>query len=124
MTFLLGIGAFAKRIPLIAWAVLAVLSLVMIRQCEKARNEAAQARVDAGQAGAASKSAGDAVNTVAASGEREASSEELTRDNAREIASAQGADVKATPAVDLAGRRALCKRSAYANDPKCKDFRQ
>lgn len=89
-------------------------------QCDKRRNEAAQSRVERGQAGAASESAKDAIGTVTAAGERETASEGLTRDNEREIRGADGAQDRVKPGVDVAGRQALCRREAYRNDPKCK----
>jgi hypothetical protein len=91
-----------------------------LNQCQKRRSEAAQGRVDTAQAGAASNSAADAINTVSRTGEREAASEGLTRSNEREIRGAEGAGERVKPGVDYAGRAALCRREAYRNDPKCK----
>ena len=110
-----------RTMMLIAGLILIVILSATIPQCvSKWRSERAQSRVDASQAGAASKSAGDAINAVASAGAREATSEDLTRDNARDIANAPGAGERVNSGVDLAGRKALCGRAAYANDPKCK----
>lgn len=89
-------------------------------QCDKRRDQAAQSRVERGQAGAASESAKDAIGTVSEAGRREAASEELTSSNEREIRGADGANERIGPGVDYAGRAALCRREAYRNDPKCK----
>jgi hypothetical protein len=91
-----------------------------VTQCQKRKNAASQARVDAAQSEAASNSAADAIGTVSSAGARETASEELTRDNDREIRAAEGAADRVKPGVDVAGRKALCRREAYRNDPRCK----
>ncbi len=93
-------------------------------QCARQRNAASQARVDASQAAAASESAKDAIETVSRSGEAQAASEQLTRDNERSIREAEGAAVKVNPAVQDAGLRALCRRAAYKDAPRCAAFRK
>lgn len=110
-------------IMVIAAIVLVIATLVLVNRCEKKRSEGAQARVEAGQAGAQSNSSADAINTVSAAGEREAGSEELTRNNERDIRKADGASDKVKPGVDAAGRSALCKREAYKNLVECKGTR-
>jgi FtsZ-interacting cell division protein ZipA len=117
---------FGKEIALklIAMIVGAVLLLGIIafgvHSCDQRRSKAAQSRVERSQAEAASNSAADAINTVAASGEASRASEDLTRSNERDIRNAQGANDKVNPAVRDAGLAALCKRQAYANDPRCR----
>lgn len=116
-----GYNIAGRLIAMIAAAVLIVVLLGFgLRQCQKQRNAASQARVDASQAAAASNSAADAINTVSAAGGREAASEGLTRSNERDIRAAEGAGDKVKPGVDTAGRAALCRREAYRNDPRCK----
>lgn len=88
--------------------------------CNKIRSMGAQSRVDSAQSGAASNSAADAIGTVAASGERESASEDLTRRNEANIRAANGATDAVNPAVRDAGIQALCRRAAYAKDPRCK----
>lgn len=103
----------------------AVLALIVaIAIWASGRNDRAQARVDRGQVGAAQASAGDAVNTIAGAGDREAASEDLTRANERDIRAAPGAEVKVSRQVDAAGRGALCSRDAYRNKPECKGVRR
>ena len=102
--------------------VIVVLAGLLLRSCEKRRSEAAQARVEHSQAEAASDSAKDAINAVAASGEAEQASEDVTRANDKEIRNAEGANQSVGSGVDLAGRRSLCKRAAYRDDPKCRMF--
>jgi hypothetical protein len=104
-------------------ALVALAALVVFAgpaACNKIRSMAAQGRVDHAQAGAASNSAADAIGTVARSGEASAASEALTRANGEQIRAADGANQKVGAGVDAAGRAALCRRQAYADDPKCK----
>ena len=103
--------------------VLIVAAGLFIRSCDKRRSQAAQTRVERSQAEAARNSAGDAINTVTGVGSNQAASEELTRQNERDIRNAQGADQRVGSGVDLAGRRSLCKRAAYRDDPKCRMFK-
>jgi ABC-type protease/lipase transport system fused ATPase/permease subunit len=105
--------------------VVAVIVLVLVvgltvRSCDKRRSQAAQERVERSQSEAAANSAADAIEAVTRSGEATAASEELSRENERDIRAAEGASVKVGSGVDAAGRAALCKRAAYRNDPKCK----
>ncbi len=104
--------------------VIIALSLLLLSQCDKRHSQAAQTRVERTQAEAASNSAADAVSTVARSGEAAAASEELTRQNSGEIHAAPGANDRVNSGVDLAGRKALCKRAAYRDDPRCAPFRR
>lgn len=95
-----------------------------LSQCQKRRSEAAQARVERSQAEAASKSAEDAIGTVSEAGKRETASEELTRDNDRDIRVAPGADDRVNAGVNAAGLQALCRRDAYKNTQRCRIFRE
>ncbi len=122
MTWLLGIGAFAKRIP---WQVWAAISLVVgtaafMTQCQKSRNEDAQAKVDRSQADAFTNSAADAVNAQGAANAREAESDALTRSNERTIRDAQGSTDKVNPAVRDAGLDSLCRRPSYRDSERCR----
>lgn len=105
---------------------LIILGLIFLtlNQCQKKRSMAAQARVEHAQSDAAANSAADAVNTVSNAGEAQAASEALGRANDKDIRAAEGANQRVGTGVDVAGRAALCKRKAYANDPKCAPFRR
>jgi FtsZ-interacting cell division protein ZipA len=105
--------------------IVGVIALILIvgftvRSCDKRRSQASQTRVERSQGEAQSNSAADAINTVARSGEAERASEELTRSNEQQIRAAPGANDKVNPAARDAGIAALCRRQAYANDPRCK----
>lgn len=119
---------FGKEIALrlIAMVVGGILLIATVSfglyQCDKRRSEAAQARVDNAQAGAASNSAADAIGTVASSGEAEARSEDLTRQNNRDIRAAPGAGDRVNAGVNAAGLQAICRRDAYRNTERCKIF--
>lgn len=118
-----GYEIASRTIGLIVGAVLLVALIGFgLSQCQKRRSEAAQARVERSQAEAASESAKDAIGTVTQRGAEERASEELTRSNEKEIRNAEGASERVGSGVDLAGRRSLCRRAAYRDDPKCRMF--
>lgn len=119
-----GYEIAGRTIALVVGVVLLIAAVTFgVTQCDKRRNEAAQSRVERSQAEAASNSAADAIGTVSRRGAEETASENLTRDNEREIRGADGAGERVKPGVDYAGRAALCRREAYRNDPKCKVVR-
>jgi hypothetical protein len=111
----------ARAIGLIVGVVVLLLAAgLFVRSCDTRRSKAAQSRLEHAQGNAAAKSAADAVNTVAASGEAQAASEAQTRKNEQEIRNAKGAAASVDPAVRDAGLRSLCGRAAYRNDPRCR----
>jgi FtsZ-interacting cell division protein ZipA len=116
-------GSIRYILMLLAAVVLIAAIVEGVHSCDVRRSKAAQSRVEASQAQAASNSAADAVGTVARSGEAESVSEALTRSNEQQIRAAQGANDKVNPAVRDAGIAALCRRQAYRNDPRCKGAR-
>jgi hypothetical protein len=110
-----------RIIAMLVGALLIIGILIFgVRQCQLRHSEAAQGRVNASQAEAASNSAADAIGTVEAAGARETASEALTRENQRNIMAADGADTPVNPAVWDQGIIALCKRESYANDIRCR----
>lgn len=106
----------------IAALVLLVLVAVVfqVRSCTMARQQAAQSKVDRGQAGAARESAQEAIKTQGEVNKRGDASEDLTRTNEEEIRNAKGADQAVDPGVSAAGRNSLCRRAAYSNHPSCR----
>jgi FtsZ-interacting cell division protein ZipA len=116
-----SLSATAIRAILLIVSGLIIVAAIIegVHSCDVRHNKAAQSRVEASQAQAASNSAADAVSTVARSSEATAASEELTRSNEQQIRAAEGANDKVNPAVRDAGIAALCRRQAYANDPRC-----
>jgi mannitol-specific phosphotransferase system IIBC component len=103
--------------------VLIVVVSLFVKSCDNRRDRAAQSRVDAAQGEAKDESSADAINTVSRAGEAQAESEALSRANERDIRAAEGAGERVGAGVNTAGRRALCKREAFKNDPKCAIFR-
>lgn len=101
-----------------------LLIVLLLGQCEKRREEAAQARVERETGKAQVESGKDAIATVTKAGERETASEALTRENERDIRSAPGAGDRINSGVDVAGRAALCRREAYRHDSRCAMFRK
>jgi lipopolysaccharide export LptBFGC system permease protein LptF len=115
--------------PRIIAAIVGIVMVVLLltlgpQACTKWRSLMAQSRVDQSQAEAAQNSAAEAIGTVARSGEYQAASEAITRDNYRDIRAAQGSDQHVTAAVQGAGLVALCRRDAYKDAPKCAVFRK
>jgi hypothetical protein len=110
----------AKLIAIVVGVILLVLIVgFTVRSCDRRHSKAAQTRVERSQGEAQSNSAADAIATVSRSGEAERASEDLTRSNEQQIRGAEGANDKVNPAVRDAGIAALCRRQAYANDPRC-----
>lgn len=94
--------------------------LVQIHSCVTAGQQEAQAKVTTSQSGAFHNSAADAVNTEGAVSANTMASEDLTRRNTEEIEHAHGANAAVDPAVNAAWLHALCQRTAYRDDPKCR----
>lgn len=118
-----GTEVAGRTIALTVGALVVIAALIWgPTACQMIRSQHAQSKVDKAQAGAAAESGGDAVETTAAAGHREAGSEELTRTNEREIRAAEGADQRINPAAQAAGLRALCRREAYRGTERCKIF--
>jgi hypothetical protein len=114
--------AVGARLILTVVGVLALIvgTALFVRSCDSRHNRAAQGRVEASQAQAASNSAADAIGTMAASGEAERASEDLTRTNEQQIRAAEGSNAAVNPAARDAGIAALCRRAAYRDDPRCR----
>lgn len=113
-------GTSRLILTIVGAIVLIVAAALFVRSCDKRRSEAAQTRVERSQAEAQTNSAVDAINTVTGVGGNTAVSEDLGRTNEQDIRNAEGASAKVGAGVGTAGLRALCKRAAYRNDPKCK----
>lgn len=120
-----GYEIAGRTIALVVAIVSLVLAAAIIPGCvSKWRSERAQSKVDTAQSGAATNSAADAINTVSEAGQREAASEDLTRQNERDIRAAPGAGDRVNAGVNAAGLQALCRRDAYRNTQRCKIFRK
>jgi hypothetical protein len=111
---------------LVAKIIIALLVAAMLvfgmRACSNNRSLKDQAKLDAGQIGAFTESAGEASNTQAEVAANAIASEELTRSNEKEIRDAKGSDAVVSDDVNAARLRALCRRKAAANDPDCRVF--
>ena len=81
--------------------------------------ERAKARLGENQTEAAIESGKDAVQTVGAAGERDASIDRATTENNDAIQKADGADAPVAAGVRDAGLAGLCKRRVYRDDPRC-----
>lgn len=112
----------AAMLLLFVLAMLFIAAAVALSRCSSGRQQRAQGRVDAGQAGAFANSTADAIAVQQAAHGREDASEQLSRTNEEEIRNAQGASAPVDPAVRDAGLRSLCRRAAYRDSPRCKLF--
>lgn len=121
----IGGATLTARLVTLAVAVLVNVTAVTFgpAACQRMKSLATQSRVDREQGRAAIESGNDAGEMIAGAGQREAGSEDLTRANEREIRAADGAGNRVGAGVDAAGRKALCRREAYRNDPKCAIFK-
>lgn len=88
----------------------------------RARQDAARSKAGLVIAQGSTKAATDATTVVIDQNAAENASADLTRRNDAEIRKAPGADAAVQPGVDLAGRRALCLRRAYIDQPACKQL--
>lgn len=119
-----GYTVSARLLAMILGAILLIIAVgLFVRSCDKRKSQAAQTRLERAQSEAQANSAADAVNTISRSGEAQAASEAMTRENEKEIRNAKGANAPVDPAVRDAGLRSLCRRAAYRDDPKCRVFK-
>lgn len=109
---------FPKATVRLAVAIAALFALWWLYSAWTA-NPKAEARLSRNQAGAASESGSDAVNTVGAAADREAASDAVSRENERTIREAPGAADPVSAEARAAAIAALCKRAAYRDDPRC-----
>lgn len=109
---------------IIAALVLVVIVLGGLQFCswQRARQQAAESRLQRNQTEALSNSAQDAIATQGRSQAEERASEELSRSNEKEIRDAEGANDRVNPAVRDAGLRSLCRRAAYRDSERCRVF--
>ncbi len=119
MTFF---GRTISRLTLGVVGIIFIIALIAFgtSQCARQRNAASQARVDAGQAAAASESAKNASQVQSTVNANEVASEALGRTNEQEIRNAQGSNAVVSPAARDAGLLALCRRASYRDREQCK----
>ena len=110
------------RIALIVCAVATIGGVVLgLRSCAAApATQAAVAEIDAGLSAARAQSGADAVNDVGNVNERQASAEDISKENRDDIMAASGARAPVDRAVASAGLRSLCRRAAYRDSEQCR----
>lgn len=100
--------------------VLVVVGLLIWRHHEQVLvNAAAPAKAQAQVNAADAQSGRDAVNAVSNNGKKEAATDDTTRKNNAIILKTPGAEVSLSPALDTAGRNAVCLRQSAASLPEC-----
>lgn len=110
------------RSTLIAGAVALLLALLLLGQCQRARQAGAEASLNAKTGKAAADSGADAVGAVGALSGRNSTTDQITRENDARIHAAPGAGQAVSSAVADAGRISLCRRAAYRGKPECVQF--
>lgn len=98
---------------------LLIAAVLAVTRCGSGNQERAQARVEVFQDEAFANSAADAIATQQGAGARERASDELSRNNEKEIRDADGANDAVNPRVRDAGVASLCKRAAYRDSARC-----
>lgn len=112
-------GKGAARFILFLAVAAIVLALMFLAQCATTRNAKTEANVSKGQAGASMASGSDAVDTVGNVQASEQATDQVTKENEDAIRNAEGADAPVAAPVRDAGLASLCRRAAYAKDPRC-----
>ena len=107
------------KVSLVAAAALILLALFGWHEWRATRTARTEARLAAGQAGAALASGQDAANTIGNRMEADAATDTVTRENDHAIRTAPGAGAPVDPALRDAALRGLCRRAAYRRDAKC-----
>lgn len=99
---------------------LAIIGLLIWRHHEQVLvNAAAPAKAQAQVNAADAQSGRDAVNAVSGNGKKEAATDDTTRKNNVIILKTPGAEVSLSPALDAAGRVAVCLRESASGLPEC-----
>lgn len=104
---------------LAGFALIILLTLFGWHEWRASRTARTEARLAAGQAGAALASGQDAANTIGNRMDADASTDTVTRENDNAIRNAAGASAPVDPALRNVALRGLCRRAAYRHDPKC-----
>ena len=101
------------RLLALVAAALVLLALLGLAQCRRAASAGAEARLAAGQAGAAMASGHDAAQTLGTTLSNETAVDRIGRENANAIDHAPGADTVVPDGVRAAGMQSLCRRASY-----------
>lgn len=106
---------------MIFWVAVALLVLLVLSlgKCYYDRGAKTQIELSKGQAGAATASGRDAVDTVGNQAASEAKADRITKENDDAIRNADGASAPVASGVRDAGLASLCRRAAYRSDPRC-----
>ena len=101
-----------------AMALLVVLLLFFaVRSCT---DQSQQRKLEQRQTDAVVESAQDASNTQAGVAANDVATQDLDRQNEKDIRNAEGSDAAVGNDAHAAGLRALCSRKAYRDRPECR----
>lgn len=99
----------------LAWGLIVLLVLVVLRSCSDGRHEAAQVKQDVRSSAALAETAREAAATVIDQAAEEASVDELVAATIEEIENAP-----TDQAAGAAARHAICRLPEYRADPACR----
>lgn len=92
-----------------------VLALSWCSERQRGKREGAGRVIAEGQTAAGR----DAVGITAADAKADVATANINRENENDIRNAPGADTPVDPALAAAGRRGLCRYTAYRDRPEC-----
>lgn len=118
MTWFKSLTIAGKLVALALAAALLVAAFLAVRALFVG-DLGTRAKLGRNQADAALQSGADAVDAVGRQQAGEAAIDAATRANEAEIRAAPGADATVAPEASQAGIRALCRRAATKDDPRC-----
>lgn len=107
----------------LAIGAIALLWWLVFGRAHVAEVKAATAKVEAATSTATAGAAQQTLHIVTDNARTIAAIDALSRENTHAIETAPGASVSVDPALDRAGRAALCMRTAYSADPGCAALR-
>lgn len=104
---------------IVAWLVVIVLVLLVMRGCDSRREAEAQAKARAATAAAGIAAGKAAVETTANNAKKAEASEAQSKESEDVIRKAEGSDREVSPELDSAVRARLCLRQSYRCQPAC-----
>lgn len=124
----IDIGAwFAKWGLIVIVSIALIISAVVafkIHEHQVVQNAVAPVKAQAAVSAADAQSGHDAVNITAKNAKESDQTDTTTRNNHAVIIQLPGAKVTLDPALDAAGRRAICMRPSAAGLPECQSLLQ
>jgi hypothetical protein len=128
------VGVSLKVGKIIAWTILAIAAAIIggwviwklffAERAAQQKSQQVQAEAAIGKGDAGAKAGHDAIQITVDNGKAAAGIDAAVREAIHAISKAKGADQLLDPAVDAAGRRAICMRPSAASLPDCQHLQQ